>query len=213
LEALAGLRPAQAGSAVFRDSYSVPQWESVVANDGLRLPIGPCAFVEQHPYIFEGTLRENLTFGNSTRPSDAILWEALEHAGLYRFATQYGGLDHFLHDRGRNLSEGERYRIAMCRALLLRRPFLLLDEPFAALDEVSISLIARTLNRHKIDAGIVMVTHYVPNGLELNGGLNFGKFHRKDENGVANESQLERSAVWTPIIDERALASSTTTTN
>jgi ABC-type multidrug transport system fused ATPase/permease subunit len=174
LEVLAGLRPAQSGSISLADKYGI-LWESTAVT-GARLPIGPCAYVEQRPYIFEGTLRENLTFGNPQRLSDADLWQGLEKAGLFAFAHHYGGLDHFLRDRGQNLSEGERYRIALCRALLLHRPFLLLDEPFAALDEVSVRLVVATLQAHRAQTGIVLVTHFLPEGLSATGHFDFKAF-------------------------------------
>ena len=173
LEVLAGLRPAHSGYFKVSDGDG----ELLINHrlSGAGLPINLCAYVEQHPYIFEATLRENLIFGNPDRLSDAVIWETLEQASLYHFVRSRGGLDHFLSDRGRNLSEGERYRIALCRALLLGRPFLLLDEPFASLDAVSITLISKTLAELKKSTGIVVVTHYLPEGYEAEKLTKFGE--------------------------------------
>ncbi len=176
LEVLSGLRPALAGRAELRDARGRCIWDSTRhgVSGGVLLPSASIAYVEQHPYIFEGTLRENLVFGNPERMSDTVLWAFLEKTGLHRFAAGCGGLGHQLHDRGRNLSEGERYRIALCRALLLRRPFLLLDEPFAALDSVSLDIVLRTLTAEKALTGIAVVTHNLPPQLPVDGVIDFG---------------------------------------
>ncbi len=177
LEVLAGLRPALQGASSLSDGEGRVLWQ-LSSEKPLRLPIGPCAFLEQHPYIFEGTLKENLTFGNSDRLTDTILWEQLRSVGLELFTRRNGGLEYELKDRGRNLSVGERYRIALCRALLLKRPFLLLDEPFAALDEASVQSVITILEAEKEKSGVILVTHYVPEALSLDGILNFEDLSR-----------------------------------
>jgi ABC-type transport system involved in cytochrome bd biosynthesis fused ATPase/permease subunit len=190
LEVLAGLRPAISGQVRLHAGASL-LWDTASLSGAPRLPIGPCALVEQHPYIFEGSLRENLTFGNPSRLSDAVLWRGLERAGLSGFTRRYGGLEYFLKDRGRNLSEGERYRIALCRALLLCRPFLLLDEPFAALDEVSIRIVIETLEVARAETGVILVTHYLPPGLKADAIANFDDF-RPTGMGPAAEKTIQQ---------------------
>lgn len=191
LETVAGLRPALAGTAALADATGHALWDSSRDKRGGLLPVAACAYVEQRPHIFEGTLRENLVFGNPDRSSDAVLWAGLERAGLLGFAQRYGGLDYKLQDRGANLSEGERYRIALCRALLLRRPFLLLDEPFAAQDEASIAVIVRAITEEKKRAGVLVVTHTLPEELPLDGILDVGVEKELD--------LLGDTSVWTPL--------------
>jgi len=173
LEALAGLRPAISGKGYLTDSNGERFWES--DRKGLKFPIGLSAFVEQRPYIFEGSLRDNLTFGNPNRISDTLLWQSLEQANLYHFARVCGGLDAFLRDRGKTLSAGERYRIALCRALLLKRPFLLLDEPFTTLDPKSVEWVTASLEREKHFSGIVLVTPFLPKGLLVDEVMDFNE--------------------------------------
>lgn len=172
LEVLAGLRPALSGSSQLTDVTGRTLWKTGFVRE-LILPSGLCSFVEQHPYIFDGSLRENLTFGDESLNQDGLLWECLERASLTAFAKKAGGLDFWLGDRGENLSEGERYRVAVCRALLLKRPFLLIDEPFAALDKLSIASIANTLNTEKSETGILLVTHCLPESLRADGVHSF----------------------------------------
>ncbi len=165
LEVLAGLRPALSGSYRLMGSDGV-HFIGVISESTLAIPLGLCAYVEQRPYIFEGTLRDNLTFGDDANNAD-LLWAYLDKVGLKEYATKNGGLSQILQDRGENLSEGERYRLALARALTLKRPFLICDEPFSALDKKSLNLIVELLNDESQHCGVVLVTHYIPQNLRL----------------------------------------------
>lgn len=173
LEVLAGLRPALAGKARVVQKEGEVSWEAQGRN-GVWLPVGACAYVEPRPFLFDGTLRENLTFGNTERLSDAVLWDFLERTGLYEFARDRGGLDAPLGDF-RRFSESDRFRISLCRALLTKRPFLLLDEPFRGLDDSSIGSIAATLEFQKRYSGVILITQSVPLALSVDGLFSFEK--------------------------------------
>ena len=74
-----------------------------------------------------------------------------------------------------NFSEGQRYRMSLCRALLAGRPFLLMDEPFAALDEDSITVVISALEeRRRAGLGIVVVTHVLPADLRSDRVIELG---------------------------------------
>ena len=160
LEVFSGLRQARAGEFVIETS-----------NDGRRIdvskaPVFLSAFVEQQPYLFVGSIRENVTMGMPDVADDAI-WQALDEVQLSDIIRFRGGLDAVLNDRGRNLSVGQQYRLALCRSLVCGRPFLLLDEPFAALDNVSIERVVETLHQERDQgAGIILVTHLIPESLQ-----------------------------------------------
>jgi ABC-type multidrug transport system fused ATPase/permease subunit len=154
LECLAGLREPRAGSFSFGPSSET--FESA--------PTVISAFVEQRPYLFVGTMRENLLLGSEA--SDDAIWEALKSVDLEGVVKVRGGLDTVLTDRGLNMSEGQRYRLTLCRALLSGRSFLLLDEPFAALDEESIRIVVKAITEQRArGAGVVIVTHLLPKEL------------------------------------------------
>lgn len=156
LDVVAGLRRPLEGSM------------TLVDKSGKRLPAdfpaSLCGLVDQKPYLFEGSVASNLTMG---RPcGEPQIQQALEAAGVANEVRARGGIAAPLADRGANFSEGQRYRLAMARALLLDRPFLLLDEPFASLDDLSIAHLTRTLTGLRRKAGILVVTHYLPDSLQ-----------------------------------------------
>ena len=159
LESFAGLRPASRGE--FTVEIEGGRRESFA-----QAPVFLSAFVEQQPYLFVGTVRENIVMVDS-RIEDETIWQALEEVGLAGIIRQRGSLDQILADRGRNLSVGLQYRLSLCRALVCGRPFLLMDEPFAALDVESVERVVEALHQERDrGAGVVLITHLLPGSLE-----------------------------------------------
>lgn len=157
-ESFAGLRRASAGTftAEMRDGTAVsfPQAPPFLA-----------AFVEQQPYLFVGSIRENITLGLGA-VTDEEVQRALAEVGLRKVVESRGGLDQVLSDRGRNLSVGQQYRLALCRALVCGRPFLLMDEPFAALDAESVDRVVEAMKEERSrGTGILLITHLLPPNL------------------------------------------------
>lgn len=89
--------------------------------------------IEQQVFLFEDTLRNNITLYNSY--SQEEIKSALEKAGLKEFILSLpDGLDTKIYDNGKNISGGEKSRIAIARGILRKADIIFLDEAFASLD-------------------------------------------------------------------------------
>jgi len=117
------------------------------------------AYVPQEPYLFSGTLRENLTLGDDLA-SEAELERALRIAAADTLVGQLPkGLDTHVGERGSALSGGQRQRIAIARSLLRRPKVIILDEPTSALDATAQQQMAQELKALKTEATVIIITH------------------------------------------------------
>lgn len=89
--------------------------------------------VPQEVFLFSGTLRENIAYGNND-VDDERLRAAAEACQADRVLDRHGGLDGKVTERGQNLSLGERQLLALTRALVTDPPILILDEATASVD-------------------------------------------------------------------------------
>ena len=102
-----------------------------VTLDSLRRQLG---VVPQEPFLFAGTIRDNLAFARPSA-SDAEVAEAVRAVGLSELVERMPeGVDTVVHERGQSLSSGERQLIALGRAFLAHPRVLVLDEATSNLD-------------------------------------------------------------------------------
>ncbi|MEO5323073.1 ABC transporter ATP-binding protein [Mesorhizobium sp. CC13] len=95
------------------------------------------AFVSQQPYLFEGTIRDNIRYGRADA-TDAEIEQAARLAFADEFIRQQSeGYDTAVGENGATLSGGQRQRVSIARALVRNAPILLLDEATSALDNES----------------------------------------------------------------------------
>ncbi|MNB88460.1 ATP-binding/permease protein CydD [compost metagenome] len=92
------------------------------------------AYIPQRPYIFSGTLADNVRFYYPEATLEDVA-AVVKAAGLSQLVSSLpGGLNEMIGSGGRSVSGGQEQRIALARALLSSRPVMLLDEPTAHLD-------------------------------------------------------------------------------
>ncbi|MFI2352665.1 thiol reductant ABC exporter subunit CydD [Streptomyces sp. NPDC019443] len=117
------------------------------------------AWVPQRPYLFAGTVAENVRLARPDADDTAVR-EALRDAGAYDFVTALPqGVDTLLGEDGAGISAGQRQRLALARAFLADRPLLLLDEPTAALDGETEAGIVDAVRRLAEGRTVLLVVH------------------------------------------------------
>lgn len=109
----------------------------------LRRQLG---IVPQEPFLFNGTIRDNIAFSRPDAPQDDV-WEACVAVGIDDLIEKLPlGIDSPVHERGSSLSAGERQLLALARAFLARPQVLILDEATSNLDLLSESKIEAALD-------------------------------------------------------------------
>ena len=117
------------------------------------------AYVPQEGFLFNDTVRRNLTWGTAGI-EDAAIWDALRLAGAEEIVRRLSeGLDSMVGERGIALSGGERQRLAIARALLRRPRLLVLDEATNAIDAASEAALLDRLAALDPRPTIVMISH------------------------------------------------------
>jgi ATP-binding cassette, subfamily B, bacterial len=117
------------------------------------------AYVTQEPFLFNGTVRENLRLARRGA-TDAELWAALNAAHAEPFVRNLPqGLETNVGERGVKLSGGEKQRLSIARALLKNAPILLLDEATASVDSETERQIQAALDRLMENRTAFVIAH------------------------------------------------------
>ncbi|KOG50184.1 ABC transporter [Streptomyces virginiae] len=139
-------------------------WAGAIRIDGMRLediPRGALAasvsFVDQDVFLFEGTVRDNVTLWDPSITDEAVI-AALEDAAVHEVvARRPGGIHSRVEQDGRNFSGGQRQRLEIARALVRRPSVMVLDEVTSALDAVTEQVIIENLRRR--GCACVVIAH------------------------------------------------------
>lgn len=147
---IAGLEEPARGQ-ILLDGVVMSAWPEQVLRNTLGL-------LSQHAQMFAGSLRMNITLGRSL--SDTHIHSLATEMALDSFLAAWpGGLDGAVQETGRDLSGGQRQKIALLRALAHSPRLLVLDEPENNLDAATVARFADYLARHKGDRTVILISH------------------------------------------------------
>ena len=122
----------------------------------LRRNIG---IVQQDVFLFSGTFKENIAYGNLNASIDEII-EASKKANIYDYIMSLPhGFDTQIGERGVRLSGGQKQRLSIARVFLKNPPILLLDEATSALDNTTEIMIQEALDTLKEGRTTIVVAH------------------------------------------------------
>ncbi|MGL5085780.1 MAG: ABC transporter ATP-binding protein, partial [Clostridium sp.] len=124
--------------------------------DSLRKNIG---VVQQEVFLFTGTIKENILFGNHDANYESIV-EAAKRANIHEFIMGLpNGYDTHIGERGVKLSGGQKQRISIARVFLKNPPILILDEATSALDNATEYMIQKSLEELCSGRTTIVVAH------------------------------------------------------
>ncbi|MBQ4814767.1 ABC transporter ATP-binding protein [Bacillus pumilus] len=122
----------------------------------LRQQIG---IVQQDVFLFSGTIRENIAYGN-LEASDAEIWEAVRRAHLEELVQRFPeGLNTVIGERGVKLSGGQKQRLSIARMFLKNPSILILDEATSALDTETEKAIQDALSELAVGRTTLVIAH------------------------------------------------------
>lgn len=117
------------------------------------------SIVLQDIFLFHGTIRENILFGNPKAEDEDIL-EAAKIANAHEFIMDLpDGYETLIGERGVKLSGGQRQRISIARAVLKDSPILILDEATSSVDTETELLIQQALERLMVGRTTIIIAH------------------------------------------------------
>ncbi|XP_076041208.1 ATP-binding cassette sub-family C member 3-like [Oratosquilla oratoria] len=129
-----------------------------VSQLGLHQLRSKLTIIPQDPFLFSGTVRENLDPMGSH--GDLSLWRTLELTSLASFVRSLAyGLSHQVEEGGTNFSAGQRQLLCLARALLRRTRILILDEATAAVDLDTDNVIQATIRHEFADSTVLTIAH------------------------------------------------------
>jgi ATP-binding cassette subfamily B protein len=115
--------------------------------------------VSQEPFLFAGTVRENIALGNNNIKKDELI-RASALASLYETIKSFpDGFDTVTGEKGVILSGGQKQRIALARAFLQDTPILILDDPISQVDLETGALIIQSIRAMAGKRTIIIVSH------------------------------------------------------
>lgn len=130
-----------------------------ISEYSLRFLRDQFSFMPQEPFLFEGTIRENILIGKPETTEEALI-SAVKAASFYETVQSFkDGFETLVGEKGVILSGGQKQRVALARALLHDKPILLLDDPVSQVDTETESIIVDMLKQLKGKKTIIASSH------------------------------------------------------
>lgn len=149
---VAGLLPATSGRLLIN---GLPQ-EQVNEDEWF----GQLSYITQDPYLFAGTIKENIELGAKRAVAREQLMEAAQKAGILELIESLPlGFDTMIGEAGRGLSGGEKQRLVLARAFLKKPSLLLFDEPTAGLDLHTEQVLQQAIEELSKEATVITIAH------------------------------------------------------
>ncbi|KMY48475.1 thiol reductant ABC exporter subunit CydD [Peribacillus loiseleuriae] len=118
------------------------------------------SYISQNPYLFSGTIAENIRIGGDLGASMEEVEKAAEKAGLSGMIQSLErGIDTAIGEAGRGLSGGEKQRVALARAFLKRPSLILFDEPTTGLDLYTEQILQASMSELSKNSTVITVAH------------------------------------------------------
>jgi len=137
-------------------------WDGKIAFDGkeihalsTQLFSSSFSVVDQNINLFEGTIRENLSFWDATIPDSRLIQAATDACIIEEISRRPGGLDSIVAEHAMNFSGGQRQRLEIARAIATDPSILIMDEATSALDPTTEKRIDRNLRERGCSCIIV----------------------------------------------------------
>ncbi|MGP4106827.1 thiol reductant ABC exporter subunit CydD [Virgibacillus sp. L01] len=153
LHLIAGLITPSEGEVVINDTNSMTDYQEQDWFNHL-------SYISQHPYIFSGSIAENIAIGGKTDASRTEIEQAAEKAGIAKMIHSLeNGYDTQVGEAGRGLSGGEKQRVAIARAFLKKPSIILFDEPTTGLDLYTEKILQDSINELSQNSTVITVAH------------------------------------------------------
>ncbi len=161
-----------------------------VTQRSLRANIG---FVQQDVFLFDASIRDNITYGKPDATDDEI-WLALEKANLLAFVNSLpDGLDTEVGERGTRLSGGQKQRLSIARVFLKNPPILIFDEATSSLDTESEREIQDAFNKLAEGRTSIVIAHRLSTIID------------SDEIFVVNKGHIEEKGSHEELLEKKGL--------
>ncbi len=159
-------------------------------------------YVGQNPFVFSGTIAENIAYGREDATEDEIRRSARMACIHEEILAMPGGYDARVSERGQNLSGGQRQRLALARVFLKNPPILILDEGTSALDNISERKVQKAIHAARADRTVILVAHRLSTLLDTDRIFVF------DEGRVVETGEYDdlvrRGGVFTELVHSAA---------